>query len=47
MKELTFKNHSVVPFDNGDGKIWFTSANMAELLEYADEKSVNRLYNRN
>ncbi|MGX8943330.1 BRO family protein [Symbiopectobacterium sp. Eva_TO] len=47
MKALTFKNHSVVPFDNGDGKIWFTSAHMAELLEYSDEKSVNRLYNRN
>lgn len=45
--QLTFKDHTVVPFDNGDGKIWFTSANMAELLEYADEKSVNRLYNRN
>ncbi len=47
MKALTFKKHSIVPFDNGDGKIWFTSADMAELLEYADEKSVNRLYNRN
>jgi hypothetical protein len=44
---LTFKEHEVVTFDNGDGKIWFTSANMAVLLEYADEKSVNRLYNRN
>lgn len=44
---LTFKQHTIAPFDNGDGKIWFTSAHMAELLEYADEKSVNRLYNRN
>jgi hypothetical protein len=44
---LTFKDHHVVPFDNGDGKVWFTSTHMAELLEYADDKSVNRLYNRN
>jgi len=46
-KSLQFKDHKIIPFDNGDGKIWFTSSNMAELLEYADEKSVNRLYNRN
>lgn len=44
---LTFKDHEITTFDNSDGKIWFTSTNMAELLEYADEKSVNRLYNRN
>lgn len=44
---LQFKDHEIATFDNGDGKIWFTSANMAELLEYADEKSINRLYNRN
>nr|ELR5038688.1 hypothetical protein [Providencia stuartii]ELR5082948.1 hypothetical protein [Providencia stuartii] len=45
--KLVFKGNEVIPFDNGDGKIWFTSKHMAELLEYADEKSVNRLYNRN
>ncbi|WP_338670923.1 BRO family protein [Pantoea dispersa] len=45
--QLIFREHAIVPFDNGDRKIWFTSANMAELLEYADEKSVNRLYTRN
>jgi len=44
---LQFKDHEIATFDNGDGKIWFTSSNMAELLEYADEKSINRLYNRN
>ncbi|HGJ5865896.1 BRO family protein [Arsenophonus nasoniae] len=44
---LTFKTHNIVPFNNGDGKIWFTGHHMAELLEYADVKSVNRLYNRN
>ncbi|MFT4465042.1 MAG: BRO family protein [Sodalis sp. (in: enterobacteria)] len=46
MKTLTFKNHSVVPFDNGDGKIWFTSEQLAELLGYADSKKIANLYNR-
>lgn len=46
-KALVFKGNEITPFDNGDGKIWFSSKHMAELLEYADEKSVNRLYNRN
>ncbi|WP_237386728.1 BRO family protein [Xenorhabdus sp. Sc-CR9] len=44
---LTFKEHEIVPFDNGDGKIWFTSKQMAELLEYKNEKSVTNLYNAN
>lgn len=46
MKELTFKNHSVIPFDNGDGKIWFTGDQLAELLGYADSKKVSNIYNR-
>lgn len=46
-KKLVFKDREVIPFDNRDGKIWFTGQHMAELLEYADAKSVNRLYNRN
>lgn len=46
-KSLVFKGNEITPFDNGDGRIWFKSKHMAELLEYADEKSVNRLYNRN
>ncbi|MCW7550565.1 BRO family protein [Photorhabdus sp. APURE] len=44
---LTFQNHTVTPFDNKDGKIWFTSKQMAELLEYKSEKSVTNLYNAN
>ncbi|WP_387467641.1 BRO family protein [Photorhabdus sp. RM323S] len=47
MNTLTFKNHTIVPFDNGDGKIWFTGKQMTKLLEYEDDKSVNKLYKRN
>jgi len=46
MNELTFNNHSVVPFDNGDGKIWFTGEQLAELLDYADSKKISNIYNR-
>ncbi|OON34634.1 hypothetical protein BTJ39_23870 [Izhakiella australiensis] len=46
MKELTFKDHSVVPFDNGDGKIWFTGEQLADLLGYADSKKVSNICNR-
>jgi len=46
MNELTFNNHSVVPFDNGDGKIWFTADHLAELLGYNDAKQVNKIYQR-
>lgn len=44
--ELTFKDHAVVSFDNGDGKIWFTAELLADLLGYADEKQVNKIYHR-
>lgn len=44
--ELTFKDHAVVPFDNGDGKIWFTTEALAGLLGYADAKKVSNIYNR-
>ncbi|MCC8421458.1 BRO-N domain-containing protein [Photorhabdus thracensis] len=47
MNTLTFNNHTIVPFDNGDGKIWFTGKQMTKLLEYEDDKSVNKLYKRN
>ncbi|MDB6374486.1 hypothetical protein [Photorhabdus bodei] len=47
MSTLTFNNHTIVPFDNGDGKIWFTGKQMTKLLEYEDDKSVNKLYKRN
>ncbi|MDC9596177.1 hypothetical protein PSI14_04655 [Xenorhabdus sp. XENO-2] len=44
---LTFKEYEIVPFDNKDGKIWFTGKQMAELLDYAREDSVSRIYDRN
>ncbi|WP_312064064.1 hypothetical protein [Pantoea septica] len=46
MNELAFINHSVVPFDYGDGKIWFTGEQLAELLGYADSKKISNIYNR-
>ena len=46
-KTLVFTNCEVIPFDNGDEKIWFTSASLALLLEYVDDKSVNKIYSRN
>ncbi|OKO99692.1 hypothetical protein [Xenorhabdus eapokensis] len=46
-KALVFKEREVIPFDNGDGKIWFTASSLASLLEYADDKSVNKIYSRN
>lgn len=45
--ELTFKEHSVAPFDNGDGKIWFAAKQAATLLGYTNAKSIANLYNRN
>ncbi|WP_289992097.1 BRO-N domain-containing protein [Photorhabdus laumondii] len=46
MNTLTFKNHTIVPFDNKDGKIWFTGEQLAKLLGYADIKQVNKIYQR-
>ncbi|MGL6331275.1 hypothetical protein ACJ0V8_008985 [Proteus mirabilis] len=46
-KSLVFKGNEITPFDNGDNKIWFTSSQMAKLLEYKNEKSVTNLYNAN
>ncbi|WMV71671.1 BRO-N domain-containing protein [Xenorhabdus griffiniae] len=43
---LTFKEHEIVPFDNKDGKIWFTGEHLAELLGYKDSKKVANLYSR-
>ncbi|MBE8596843.1 hypothetical protein [Xenorhabdus sp. BG5] len=43
---LTFKEHEIVPFDNGDGKIWFTGEQLAKLLGYTDMKQVNKIYQR-
>ncbi|MDT8851692.1 hypothetical protein RN053_14415 [Pantoea dispersa] len=46
MNELIFNNHSVMPFDNDNGKIWFTGEQLAELLDYADSKKISNIYNR-
>ncbi len=45
--KLVFKGNEVIPFDNGDGKVWFTNKQLSELLEYKDESSVTRIFNRN
>ncbi|MDF7631187.1 BRO family protein [Erwiniaceae bacterium L1_55_4] len=44
--QLIFKEHAIVPFDNGDGKVWFTTEHVAELLGYNDPKHVNKTYQR-
>ncbi|MGJ0194565.1 BRO family protein [Pantoea sp. RRHST58] len=44
--QLIFKEHAIVPFDNGDGKVWFTTEHIAELLGYNDPKHVNKIYQR-
>lgn len=44
--ELKFHDQVVIPFDNGDGKIWFTAEQLAELLGYAGVKQVNKIFNR-
>ncbi|NUL36620.1 BRO-N domain-containing protein [Kosakonia sacchari] len=46
MNELIFKDHHVIPFDNGDGKIWFTTEQLADLLGYANAGKVANIYNR-
>lgn len=46
MSELTFQNRSVVPFDNSDGKIWFTTEALSELLGYANDKQINKIFQR-
>lgn len=46
MKELTFKDHAIQPYQSGDGKIWFTANNLACLLEYKDVKQVNKIFSR-
>ncbi|MCC8466993.1 BRO-N domain-containing protein [Photorhabdus bodei] len=46
MNALTFKEHEIIPFDNKDGKIWFTGEQLAKLLGYADIKQVNKIYQR-
>jgi len=44
--ELKFHDQVVIPFDNGDGKIWFTAEQLAKLLGYANKDKVLNLYYR-
>ncbi|WP_419236591.1 BRO family protein [Serratia fonticola] len=44
--ELKFHDQVVIPFDNSDGKIWFTAEQLAKLLGYADVKQVNKIFQR-
>lgn len=44
--ELTFKEHTIISYDNGDSHIWFTGEQISELLGYADVKQVNKIYQR-
>ncbi|HGE8287427.1 TPA: Bro-N domain-containing protein [Serratia marcescens] len=46
ISELKFHDQVVIPFDNGDGKIWFTAEQLAKLLGYADVKQVNKIFQR-
>jgi prophage antirepressor-like protein len=46
-RELKFHDQVVIPYDNGDGKIWFTAKQAAELLGYAQVKAITNLYHRN
>lgn len=45
-RELKFHDQVVIPFDNGDGKIWFTADTLAGLLGYADKDKVLNLFYR-
>ncbi|MCW1825721.1 BRO family protein [Enterobacter asburiae] len=44
--ELTFQNHTITTYDNGDFRVWFTTKTLSELLGYADEKQVNKIFQR-
>lgn len=44
--ELKFHDQVVIPFDNGDGKIWFIADTLAGLLGYADKDKVLNLFYR-
>lgn len=45
-RELKFHDRVVIPYDNGDGKIWFTADTLAGLLGYADKDKVLNLFYR-
>ncbi|WOJ03424.1 BRO-N domain-containing protein [Citrobacter koseri] len=44
--DLKFHDQVVIPYDNGDGKIWFTADTLAGLLKYASKDKVLNLYYR-
>ncbi|WNN42778.1 BRO-N domain-containing protein [Winslowiella toletana] len=44
--ELKFHNTTFHPIDDGS-KIWLTSTELAKALEYADAKSITKIYARN
>lgn len=44
--ELTFQNQTITTYDNGDSKIWFTAEQLSKLLGYADDKQVNKIFQR-
>lgn len=46
-KVLAFKGNEVTAYDAGDGKVWFTSADLAEMLGYATSTAVSNIYRRN
>lgn len=43
---LSFNGNDLNPVER-EGQIWMTSADLTKALGYADEKSVNRIFNRN
>lgn len=46
MKALTFQNITLTPVRT-DSQIWLTSGELAKALNYADQSSVNKIYDRN
>ena len=45
--DLVFNHFAFTPVQMNDGQIWVTSNELAKALGYANEKSVNNLYNAN
>lgn len=46
MNTLVFRN-TILKTISHNGQIWFTSAELAKALQYANAKSVTNLYNKN
>ncbi|MBF1995614.1 hypothetical protein HW114_08965 [Serratia symbiotica] len=44
--QLIFKSHTLEAIEH-EGQSWFTAATLAIALEYADQRSVNKIYSRN